>query len=421
MVIRRMEISFWLHDSKKEGKAQVYCRISVKGDREDIGSTGITIWKDDWNYDTHRVRNTDLRAHFKNEQLTTLELQLMAIFNDLFRRKAQITAGKIKRIFKRGSEGASLLTAFDFFLKDVEQNPDRTKGTWETYDDVRIKLIDFLINEKALDIPAEDFDIAWLKKYRRWMKSIPVGEKVGHADSYVRKHSQTIKQVTRWAKNNHLADHNSLDGFRIPDVKYGSPLFLTEEEFQKLRVHPFKNPFMQQVADIFIIYCRTGFHYGDLMDFVKKYRTALQRGLDGELWLIKDRIKTEVTARIPQFREVADIVNKYGGWEHLPVKSNKTMNDWLKLIAAELGFHPELSTKAGRKTFTDWCYNTLHLTTDAVKVLLGRKSDKGLEVYGRPDERRVIAELNNSRAFQEDKNEEAEKVRPLHFPKKVRV
>lgn len=45
------------------------------------------------------------------------------------------------------------------------------------------------------------------------------------------------------------------------------------------------------------------------------------------------------------------------------------------------------------------------LSTDAVKVLLGRKYDKGLEVYGRPDERRVAAELKQSQLIQSRKRE----------------
>lgn len=189
MNVRRMEVSFWLHESKKPGKAQSYCKISVKGEREDIGSTGITIWKDDWNYSTHRVSDTDQKAHFKNEQLTTIEPQLMAIYNDLFRRKTTITAGKIKRLFQRGGDGASPITAFDLFLRDVKADPDRTDGTWGAYDDCRKKLIDFLIKEHAVDMPADDFDVVWLKKYRCWIKLLPVGAKIGHADSYIRRPS----------------------------------------------------------------------------------------------------------------------------------------------------------------------------------------------------------------------------------------
>ncbi|WP_168207805.1 hypothetical protein [Spirosoma sp. KCTC 42546] len=36
------------------------------------------------------------------------------------------------------------------------------------------------------------------------------------------------------------------------------------------------------------------------------------------------------------------------------------------------------------------------LSTDSVKVVPDRKFDKGLEVYGRPDEHRVAGELQKS-------------------------
>jgi hypothetical protein len=251
-----------------------------------------------------------------------------------------------------------------------------------------------LIDAKALDLPAEDFDLKWLKKYRAWMKKIKVSPgQIGHASSYISKHSQTIRNVLIWAKLNQLIDFNPLDGYRIPGAEYGDPVFLTNKQFARLRRHKFRNKKLQEVADIFIILCRTGFHYGDLKDFIELNKTALQVGIDGETWLIKKRIKTKVTARIPQFDEVKEIIDKYGGWDKLPMRPLSKINDFLKLIAAEMGFPEDLSSKAGRKTFTDWCFNVLHLTTDAVKVLLGRNSDKGLEVYGRPDERRVIHEL----------------------------
>ncbi|SFC12304.1 hypothetical protein SAMN05216167_101503 [Spirosoma endophyticum] len=238
------------------------------------------------------------------------------------------------------------------------------------------------------------------------MKQVPLdGGKIGHADSYVVKHVQTIKDVLIWAKLHKIADDNPLEGLRIKNAEYGDPVFLTNEQFERLRAHSFSNSNLQETADVFIILCRCGFHYGDLEDFVKKHNTALRKGVDGELWLIKDRIKTEVATRVPLFDEVKDIVAKYGGWEKLPIRSLTQFNEWLKFVAAALDLPADLSSKAGRKTFTDWCFNTLLLSTDSVKVVLGRKSDKGLEVYGRPDERRVAAELEASQVLQQRKKE----------------
>jgi hypothetical protein len=219
----------------------------------------------------------------------------------------------------------------------------------------------------------------------------------------VAKHSQTIRNMLTWAKLAKLIHDNPLEGYRVKGAVFDDPIFLTEEQFQTLRSHEFDNPHVQQAADVFIVLCRCGFHYGDLRDFVKKYKTAIKTGVDGEPWLIKERIKTKVKIHVPQFSEVKEIIDKYGGWENLPLTSGVKFNYWLKVIAGKLNFHPDLSSKAGRKTFTDWCYNTLHLSTDSVMVLLGRKSSKGLEVYGRPDERRVAAELEQSKEMKKRK------------------
>ncbi|GAB3803103.1 hypothetical protein GCM10028819_32470 [Spirosoma humi] len=403
-IVKRMEISFWRRKSRQKDKIQIYCRVTVGGDRVDVGSTGITAWHDHW--DGKQITNQDPEAFFKNEQIGIMRDQLRAIFNDLFRRKEKITAAKIRRIFLSGSECVSLLSAFEMYLIDSAHDPERNlkKSSITVYDNVRKKLVDFLISENSLDLLVEDFDLTWVKKYRRWMKQFPLdGEQIGHADSYVVKHTQTIKNVVTWAKLKKIADSNPLDGMRIKNAEYDDPVFLSENQFETLRSHKFDNIHLQQAADIFVILCRSGFHYGDLKDFVQKNKTAVRKGIDGETWLIKDRIKTEVSIRVPQFDEVKTIIDKYGGWEKLPLTSLTKFNAWLKVIAAKLDLPEDLSSKAGRKTFTDWCYNTLLLSTDSVKVVLGRKTDKGLEVYGRPDERRVIGEMEQSKVLQKRK------------------
>ena len=404
MFIRRMQISFWRHKSKVAGKAQLYCRVTMDGQTADIGSTGLTIYQDYW--DGERISDNDPESFFKNEQLDIIRNQLRAIFNDLFRKKEKITPAKIKRLFHGDTASLSLLSGFMLYMADSRSDSERAlrKSTLVVYDNVRKKLTDFLIDERATDLLLEDFDLTWVKKYRRWMKTRPLdGGRVGHSDSYVVKHTQTIKNVLIWAKLHKLADTNPLEGMRTKNAVFGDPVFLSNEQFERLRAHAFPNKHLQRVADIFVILCRCGFHYGDLEDFVKKHQTALRTGVDGEPWMIKDRIKTEVATRVPVFEEVQQVVDKYGGWEKLPVLSLVKFNAWLKIIAAMLDLPDDLSSKAGRKTFTDWCFNTLFLSTDSVKVLLGRKSDKGLEVYGRPDERRVAGELAQSREMQNRK------------------
>ena len=112
--------------------------------------------------------------------------------------------------------------------------------------------------------------------------------------------------------------------------------------------------------------------------------------------------------------EVNEIVKKYGGWEKLPILSNQKMNDYLKLVAAEMNvaimqislqerqsrnlnyFPVKLTVKAGRKTLADWLLNELGWSKEAVKVVLGLATDKCLDSYVREDERRVLRELRRS-------------------------
>lgn len=404
MNIRNMEVSFWRRKSKAVGQAQLYCRITVNGKQLDIGSTGLTIAFDHW--DGRRITTQDEQAHFKNERLSIIHDQLQAIYNTQFRERKPITAGSIKRAYLGQAANLSLITVFDLYLRDAASDPERklTRSTLIVYNNVRKKLIDFLIHEKALDLAASEFDISWAKRYRRWMAGLPqLDGKAGHADSYVIKQTQTIKNVLIWAKLHKHIDSNPLDGMKLKAAEFGDPIFITETQFQTLRKHRFTREVLQETADVFIILCRSGFHYGDLEDLIAQHKTAVREGLDNKPWLIKKRIKTEVAIRVPVFDEVKAIVERYGGWEKLPMRPLPSFNEFLKVVAAQLDLPAKLTSKAGRKTFTDWCFNVLGLSTDAILVLLGRKSSKGLEVYGRPDERRVIAELNDSKALKKRK------------------
>ena len=201
MFIKRMQISFLRHKSKTVGKAQLYGRITMEGERACLGSTGLTIYYDHW--DGEKISDQDPESFFKNEQLDIMRNQLRAIFNDLFRHKEKITPAKIKRIYQGGTVNLTLLSAFSLYLKESASDPERnlTKSTLEVYDNVRKKLVDFLLSQQATDLLVEDFDLTWVKKYRYWMKTRPLDVgKIGHADSYIVKQTQTIKNVLIWSK-----------------------------------------------------------------------------------------------------------------------------------------------------------------------------------------------------------------------------
>lgn len=384
-----MEILFWKHKCSNQSFAKIYLRITVDGQRAELGSTNVTVHVDDWDTEKKCVKHTDPHYTFKNEQLLSRVTELTAIYNDFLRKKKPFTVQQIKFAFENQDE-ITFIQGFDKWLLEVKNDPKRSEGTYQTYKNHRNKLVEYLIKKKKHLMYFADFELKDLLQYRIYLET-----EAQFAEATIRKNSQTIKQVMTWGRLHKIIPEDNLLGYRIPMDKEKPLIYLTLEQFEKLRSHKFKNKAAQEVADVFIVYCRTGFHYKDLKDIKKEYQKAIVKGINGKNWIFWERIKTKIVAKVPFFKEVDEIITKYDGWENLPIKSNQKMNTWLKFIAAELDFPASLSVKAGRKTLTDWLINVKGWSKESVKVLLGLKTDRSLEAYGKADERRVILEMES--------------------------
>lgn len=89
----------------------------------------------------------------------------------------------------------------------------------------------------------------------------------------------------------------------------------------------------------FVFQCYTGLAYIDAYQLKK---TDIKKGIDGNLWIMSERQKTNSTTNIPLLPQALKIIEKYK--EHplciqrgtvLPVSSNQKMNEYLKEIATQ--------------------------------------------------------------------------------------
>ena len=198
-----------------------------------------------------------------------------------------------------------------------------------------------------------------------------------------------------YAKSKKLIDFDPLDAYPIGREKIPKPKYLNSVQLRIWIDHPFVSPTAQKVADVFVLYARTGFHYQDLAQVVKKPNAYIMTGIDGKQWFTKPRQKRDVDAKIPidQFTEIQEIVDKYGGWANIPMMSNSPLNDWLKICVADINMHlmPEqriygdLSVKHGRSSFADYCLNELGLPMAAILTMMGRESEAEIKRYLRTD------------------------------------
>lgn len=402
---RNMEISFYRRASKTDGWCTIYVRITIDGVRVPIESTGIRVEWDDWDPDKERVRASHPLASSYNVRVGQVKIQLENIWNGYIAKGVRASAEKVKQDYLQSKgvhAGVRLLDVFDRTVKErasarkaaVERGQKVPKGcsdsTTKNFSSTKAKLFDFLRERKNMGLMAVDVDADTYEDFVAWLRL------QGHAAGTVRNRASVLKQVMAWAKRKKLISLNGIVDCALPADSLPDPMPISQEGFERLASHKFANPNMQKYADLFVVYCRTGMHYADLQSVINaakegKWHTIIDK--DGVEWILDSRNKTEVTAKIPVLPEVRVVVEKYGGWGNLPTVSNQKLNQWLKLIAAELDLPAELSVGCGRDTMTDWLYNHQPASDETIKVILGRKSLRDIERYGKPDERRVKNDL----------------------------
>ena len=174
---------------------------------------------------------------------------------------------------------------------------------------------------------------------------------------------------------------------------------LTESEIEILRKKKLHIKRLEEVRDVFIFQCYTGFAYTDLYNFK---RNDVLIGIDGEYWLNTFRQKTGTKENVPLLPVALEIIEKYKNHKHcidnnklLPVNSNFRYNAYLKEIADIVGINKNLTHHIARKTFatTVLLYNGISM--EVVSELLGHsKLQVTQDHYAKVVKKRVSNEVS---------------------------
>lgn len=381
----------------------------MAGQKLEIGSTGVKIPKGDWDEKKKEVAESNPTCMPYNATLNKIKSRLVNVFNELSDRDQPFTTFDVKFLynskFPTGGHYHTLLERFQEYYQERKKSYDAavkagTKppkgsalGTLKTIPPIITKLKEFLKEQKVLKITPLSFDQDYYEEYIHWMR------RKGHKGSTARAHCNKIKQLYGWMKRKKYINKNELEGLPLPEDPGTKPQPLNIAEYERLKRTRFKVKKVQQAADLFIIYCRTGFHYQDLMNVIAESRVGISvthYDEDGIEWMYHDRQKTEEWAKFPILDDVARIVRKYGGWGQLPRFDNSSLNELLKIVAGEAGLPENLCVSHGRDTMTDWLLNERLVSQETVMVILGRKDGRDLKRYGSADARRVKKELIHS-------------------------
>jgi site-specific recombinase XerD len=109
----------------------------------------------------------------------------------------------------------------------------------------------------------------------------------------------------------------------------------------------------------------------------------LEIGIDGEKWIVKNRVKTKKPERIPLLPIALEIVERYKDHPYcensgklLPVNTNQRYNGYLKEIADLCGIKKHMTTHMARHTFATSVTLENDVPIETVSQMLGYKSIK---------------------------------------------
>lgn len=168
--------------------------------------------------------------------------------------------------------------------------------------------------------------------------------KIQMSTNYFAKNTAVLKTFLNWSKKRKYYEGSEHDDFEAPE-KDIDKIFLTVEEFVKLRDYNFTKKHLERVRDIFIFGCYTGFRWSDLQ--------TLRREHIKDGYFEKVIVKTKRMERSPISDQAKKIIDKY---EHpvfvLPKIESQPYNRQIKKCCELAGIDtPVMVTKfSGNKT-----------------------------------------------------------------------
>jgi site-specific recombinase XerD len=171
-----------------------------------------------------------------------------------------------------------------------------------------------------------------------------------------------------------------------------------EDELEKLQTKEMPSKRLEEVRDCYVAMCYTGYAYKDAALLSTE---NIQLMIDGNRWLIKNRVKTECKENVPILPVVAELINKYKNHPYcakynklFPIHSNQKFNDYLKEVAAICGINKNLTTHTARHTFATTVTLSNGVPIETVSALLGHSSIRTTQIYAKVVAQKVSNDMD---------------------------
>ncbi|MBP1223155.1 site-specific integrase [Flavobacterium sp. 1355] len=373
----------------------VYFRITVDGITKEA-STKRKWEHSRWDQKTERAVGSKEDAKSLNFFLDSLTLKINEIKTEMMYSGKIITAEKIMdHVLGKVQPRVKVLEEFQKHNDQMTAllGKGYARGTLQRFTITKNHLSAFIkFKFKKDDMEFSDLNLEFVKDFEFYLRTVR-----DCSNNTTLKYIANFKKIVIRAIDQEIILKDPFKNFKGRKTKLVKKPLSTQELYE-LERHYFTTDRLNVVRDVFVFQCYTGLAY---IDAFQLRRTDIKKGIDGNLWIMSERQKTNSTTNVPLLPQALKIIDKYK--DHplcvqrgtvLPVSSNQKMNEYLKEIAILCGFPFTLNTHMARRTFGSTVTLNNNVPINVVKELLGHASVKQTEAYAITEQATIGREMS---------------------------
>ncbi len=388
-------ILVWLSASRsRKPEGTLYARVTVDGKRAEI-SLGKKIKTELWDERTARAIGRSDEAYQINSFLDLVKGKINQHYYELLASDAVISAEAVKIIYLGIEQrGKTVLEVFRYHNDQMFAliGKDIAIGTHKRYKVAIGKMERFIkATYRKTDIPLLDLKYSFIADFEYYLKT---EDKIDHNTAI--RYIKIVKKIANVAVRNEWIAHNPFQAFKCTtkEVNRG---YLSEEELEILMNKVLPSTRLEEVRDIFIFGCYTGYAYAEVEILSAEH---ISIGIDGQKWIHINRTKTKNKSNVPLLPIALKLVEKYKNHEEakikgkiFPVKSNQKVKDYLKEIAEICGINKKLTFHIARHTFATTVTLANNVPIESVSSMLGHASIRTTQIYAKVIEKKVSTDM----------------------------
>jgi site-specific recombinase XerD len=334
-----------------------------------------------------------------NPYLNQVRGEIQSHFNILVSKGEKVSPDMVRDAFlgieKEEAKQKTLLDVFEYHNSKFKEKALIGKvsmKSWERLEIAKNKVIAFMLKElKCNDKNISELKMAFVTEYEHFLS---VHQKM--QSNTVMKYIKILKQILNYAVALDWIPSNPFNQFKCT---YRSPdrIVLTQDEIDVIFYKHMPNERLEQVKDVFLFACYTGYAFSDI-ELLN--HNSIVKGIDGEIWIHANRVKTDVRENVMLLDIPLSIIEKYKDNPNctvkgrlLPVMSNQKYNAYLKEIATICNINKLLTSHIARHTFATTITLANGISLESVSAMLGHSSIKTTQIYAKVVQSKLSTEM----------------------------